>query len=172
MDVSHCDTISSEESGYYSELYTTPTDVKVTRSQVSRRTIVSKGNQAVVIATTSIVSVTGRSYVDSSNSTSDCQLASCRRCDVAETLMCSVNIGEFSVQNVMREDPETCNSECNNSECDTELALTCEYPRKPPVNPERETCACKSVQAIGAGTFEEDCCRVIPLFRHTSHKRC
>lgn len=57
MDVFHCDTISSEESGFYSELYTTPTDVKVTRSQVSRRTIVSKGNHAVVVPTTANLSV-------------------------------------------------------------------------------------------------------------------
>ena len=68
--------------------------------------------------------------------------------------MRSVGIGEFSVQNSMCVDPETYKAEFDSSACDTELALTCEYPRKPPVIPERETLACKSVQAIGAGTFK------------------
>ena len=53
--------------------------------------------------------------------------------------MCSVDIGEFSVQNAMCEDPETCNSEFNSFVWDAELDLTCEYPRKPPVIPERDT---------------------------------
>lgn len=57
MDMSYCDTISLEESGFYSELYTTPTDVKVTRSQVSKRTFVSKGNHVVIVPTTANLSV-------------------------------------------------------------------------------------------------------------------